>query len=121
MRQRCYDVNATFYRDYGGRGITVCKEWKNDFIAFCDWAMKNGYADNLSIDRIDVNGNYEPSNCRWADAKEQNNNTRRNKLIEYNGKIQTLAQWAEETQIPYGTIWSRLKRHWSIEKALTTK
>ena len=121
MKQRCCDANSTYYKDYGGRGITICPEWLNDFQAFYNWAVANGYANNLTIDRKDVNGNYEPSNCRWVTQKEQQNNTRKNYLLKYNGKIQTLAQWAEETQIPYRTLWSRLKRHWTIERTLTTK
>lgn len=80
MKERCYykkDVRKYAY--YGGRGITVCDEWKNDFVTFKEWALKNGYQDNLSIDRIDVNGNYEPSNCRWITMAEQQRNRRNNK------------------------------------------
>ena len=77
MKARCFIEKSTNYHNYGGRGITVCDEWRHDFQAFYDWAVANGYSDELSIDRIDVNGNYEPSNCRWATAKEQNQNTRR--------------------------------------------
>ena len=84
MKERCFNQNASNYHNYGGRGITVCDEWRSNYVAFRNWALENGYADNLSIDRINVNGNYEPNNCRWATSKEQNNNKRNSKTKLFN-------------------------------------
>lgn len=123
MKQRCYNPKAKFYCNYGGRGIKICPEWldkENGLENFYNWAIANGYKDNLTIDRIDNNGNYEPSNCRWATPKEQGNNTRANHLITYNGKTQTLTQWANEKRVKRCTLQMRLKRGWTIEKTLNT-
>lgn len=119
MKRRCYNANTKDYKLYGSRGIAVCDEWFNSFEAFEKWAIVNGYDDTLTIDRIDVNGNYEPSNCRWATPKEQANNKRNNHLLTYNNKTQTLQQWADEMNIKRSTILTRLNRGWSIERALT--
>ena len=79
MKDRCYNKNNEKYKHYGGRGISVCEQWRNSYVEFSEWAKANGYADDLTIDRIDTNGNYEPNNCRWVDYTTQNNNKRNNK------------------------------------------
>ena len=118
-KQRCYNENHKHFQYYGARGITVCDEWKNDFQVFYEWAINNGYSDELTIDRINVNGNYEPSNCRWATRKEQMNNTRQNRFITYNGKTQTAKQWSEELGIKYPTLQGRLQRGCPIAQVLS--
>ena len=95
MRVRCSNHNATGYDNYGGRGIKVCTEWQ-DFPPFYEWAMANGYNDTLTLDRIEVDGNYEPSNCRWVDMKTQQNNRSNNRRIEFNGIKKTVAEWTDE-------------------------
>lgn len=119
MIERCENPNTDGYKNYGGRGIKVCNEWKT-YPPFEKWALENGYADCLSIDRIDVNGNYEPSNCRWVDNKTQALNKRNNHYITFNNKTQTAQEWGEEIGIKPNTIIYRLKRGWSVERALTT-
>ena len=104
---------------YGGRGITVCEEWRSGFEAFRDWAFENGYQNGLSLDRIDVNGNYEPSNCRWINVEDQCHNKRQSRMYEFNGKAQDIAQWANEYGLKYATLAGRLDRGWDIEMALT--
>ena len=118
MLSRCMWENPYYYDRYGGRGISVCEKWM-EYEPFRDWALSNGYSDNLSIDRIDVNGDYCPENCRWADRKVQGNNKRNNVYLEHNGEKKTIAQWADATGILPCTIWRRLKSGWSVEKALT--
>lgn len=115
IKTRCYYAGDINYKNYGGRGISVCNEWLASYDAFKFWALNNGYQDNLSIDRINVNGNYEPANCRWATNAEQHNNTRVNHFITYKGKTQTLTQWSEEFGINEETAFSRLARGWSVE------
>lgn len=119
MKERCYYPKSISYKNYGKRGISICEEWLK-FENFRKWAIENNYADNLSIDRIDVDGNYEPSNCKWSNSKEQSNNRRSNVFITFNGSTKTMKEWSEEIGISNTTIWNRLNvRGWSVEKALT--
>lgn len=104
MKSRCSNKNEPGYKHYGGRGIRVCEEWLNSFEAFESWALSNGYEEGLSIERIDVNGNYCPENCKWATSLEQCNNMRRNIRVTYLGKTQTIAQWARELGKEYNTL-----------------
>lgn len=101
MRSRCYDKKCQSYPYYGGRGITVCDEWKDSFESFYSWAISNGYTDELLIDRIDNNKGYSPNNCRWVTMNEQNNNRRNNIFLEYDGAINTLANWCKILNLNY--------------------
>ena len=120
MKERCYSPKNIKYYCYGGRGIIICDEWKNDFNKFYDWAIANGYKDHLSIERINVNGNYEPSNCTWANAKIQANNRTSNHFIFFNNEKHSISQWAEILKINRSTLWYRIKRGWTIERAFST-
>ena len=119
MKARCYDCNNSRFYAYGEKGVAVCDEWKGDFQSFYDWAMSNGYSENLSIDRIDVNGNYEPSNCKWSTNIEQANNTTRNRYITYQGITMTVSEWARHFGFNYKYFHEKLKKcNWSIENLL---
>lgn len=118
MKSRCYYTKNINYKNYGERGIKVCDEWKNDFKAFYDWAMSNGYDDNLTIDRIDVNGNYEPNNCCWITHKEQQQNKQNSVKYTINGKTHCLKKWCEICGIKYTTVRKRLELQWTIMQAL---
>lgn len=118
MRGRCYNHHNTGYANYGGRGIEVCPEWRGDFAAFREWALSHGYADNLSIDRIDNDRGYSPDNCRWADALAQSNNLRTNHLLTAAGQTLSIAEWSRLTGINRGAIDKRLRLGWSVERAL---
>lgn len=120
MIQRCKNENIERYEIYGGRGIKVCKEWEEDFLNFYNWAINNGYKNNLSIDRVNVDGDYEPSNCRWVTAKEQARNTRTNVNLTYNNETHCVAEWSEITGIKSATIFYRIRHGWTIKEALTT-
>lgn len=115
MRSRCYNPNVRSYKDYGKKGIKVCPEWKDDFFAFWKWAYQNGYDDSskygeCTLDRINVEGNYEPTNCRWINAKMQSNNRTSNVIITYNGESHNITQWSEITGIKSHTIGSRYRK-----------
>lgn len=120
MKSRCYDENVDCYDRYGGRGIKVCDEWLGDdgFNNFCKWALDNGYKNGLTIDRINVNEDYSPNNCRWATQKEQQNNRRNNVLIVVDGVEMTVAQAAEKYGIKYSALRYRLKAGYSPDAAV---
>lgn len=121
MKQRCYYPKNISYKNYGAKGVTICKEWLDDFLNFYNWSIANGYADNLTIDRIDINGNYEPSNCRWATYKEQANNTSRSVSISYKGTTHTISEWSDIVGINASCLRQRIViRKWSVEKAFST-
>ena len=120
MRARCYNPNCPEFKYYGGRGISICKEWLESFVVFKDWALKNGYADNLSIDRVKVNAGYSPDNCRWATPKQQSRNRRSNIYFTHNNKTMCLLEWCENLKLPYKTIEMRINRGWDIGRALFT-
>lgn len=118
IRKRCTNPKCKSYPIYGGRGISISYKW-DKFIDFYN-DMKHGYADNLSLDRINPNGNYEPENCRWATPKIQNRNRRNNHLISLNNQNKTLAEWSEVSGIHYSLISYRIKNGWDAEKAIFT-
>ncbi len=118
VKQRCYNPKATRYEDWGGRGITVCDRWKDNFIAFLE--DMGTCPPNMSLDRYpNQNGNYEPGNCRWATTQEQARNKRNNHLLTYKGETKTMSEWAEVLNIKYPALSQRVNRlKWPVEKAL---
>ena len=121
MKRRCYEQTNEHYQWYGARGISVCDEWLGSYDNFKQWALNNGYEKTLTIDRIDVDGNYCPENCKWSTMKEQSNNRRSNVYIEWNDETHTLKEWSEILNINYVTLRNRIyNSNWSIEKAFTT-
>lgn len=110
MKQRCSNPNCHNYKNYGGRGIQVCKEWQT-FITFYDWAINNGYNDQLSIERIDVNGNYEPDNCTWIPVSQQLSNKRNNVFFTYNGETYTIEQWSKKLNICRQVLSRHIKKN----------
>lgn len=121
MINRCTNANYWAYKYYGEKGISLCNEWRDDFLAFKNWAETNGYSDSLTIDRIDNSKGYSPENCKWVTRKEQSNNRSFCNIIEYQGKKQTLMQWCEELGLNYKRTHSRIyKCGWTFEKAIST-
>jgi hypothetical protein len=118
MLCRCEQPTTPNYSRYGGRGIAVCERWRSDFWAFRE-DMGPRPSSKHSIDRINGNGDYEPGNCRWATRREQGRNTQSNRLVEVGGKAVTLAEAAEKAPVPYNTVLYRLKRGWTLDKALS--
>ena len=108
MKQRCSNKNNTNYQLYGERGIDICDEWYDDFEAFRNWSVSNGYSDNLTLDRIDNDGNYCPDNCRWVDHYTQMNNTRKTRRIIYNGETHSISEWARILNVSYNLLYYRL-------------
>lgn len=120
IKNRCTNPRNRRYEDYGGRGINICNEWKNDFLSFYNWSVSNGYKDSLTIERKDVDGDYCPENCCWIPLEEQANNRRMNLSIEYNGKTQNLKEWCEELNLNYKRVHNRMfKLGYSFEEAIT--
>lgn len=111
MKSRCFNRNNARWERYGGRGITVCEEWSNDFQSFRDWAVANGYRDDLTLDRIDNDGSYCPENCRWATQKQQSRNRRTNIDVTIGNSTRTLMEWCEIFGLEYKTVYARYKRN----------
>ncbi|MDT0753979.1 hypothetical protein [Mammaliicoccus sciuri] len=109
MKGRCYSIKTHAYHRYGGRGIKVCDEWLNDFTNFYNWSIQNGYKKGLTLDRVDNNGNYAPSNCRWATKEEQANNTSKNVNLVYKGEIKTASEWSRIFNVNPGYLHYRKK------------
>ena len=116
---RCTNPKDKRWANYGGRGISICQEWIDNPILFYQWAIDNSYKPGLQIDRIDVHGNYEPNNCRFVDIITQMNNTTKNRNITWNGKTQTVSEWAREIGIRPQALIHRFTRKWSLKRAMT--
>lgn len=128
MKDRCYNQNSQGYKNYGGRGIKICAEWLSNYGAFREWAYANGYKEEVlpngvnkwTIERIDVNGDYEPDNCTWITTQKQQFNKRDNVVLTYKGKTMTATEWAHELKLSPSVVWARIKHGWSVEETLST-
>lgn len=116
MKRRCYNPNCPEYKDYGGRGIVVCDEWKDSFGKF--YEDMGDKPRGMSLDRVDNNGNYEPSNCKWSTVHQQQNNIRNNRFATIDGESKTLSEWSRKSGINGGTLWKRLKDGWDEKRLL---
>lgn len=119
MKDRTCNSKSKYWNRYGGRGVYLCDEWKNDFLTFKTWSYANGYSDNLTLDRINNNDGYTPNNCRWVSYKVQENNRSNNRCLMFNGATKTISQWADDLGLDRRIISSRIYHGWSIERALT--
>lgn len=119
MKNRCLNTKNKRYHNYGGKGVIIFPSWM-EYLPFHNWAINNGYESHLTIDRVDVDGNYEPSNCRWATQKTQANNRSNNIVIEFKGQKLTRQQWSDKLGFKKHVLKNRIKRGWTIERALTT-
>lgn len=129
MKNRCFYKKGKSYKNYGERGITICREWLDNPLSFYKWSLQNGYdyipddkgRNKLSLDRINVNGNYEPSNCRWVTYKQQRLNSTTNRIIEIDGNKKTITEWCEYYNIPYYIVNNRVNKYnWDVDRALKT-
>lgn len=120
MIARCYKDRPSnkSYQQYGAKGVTVCDEWRQNKIAFFEWAFTHGYKEDLTLDRIDPDKGYSPDNCRWADYITQNNHRKSNRFVEVDGVSHTIAEWSRISGIKQGTIWYRLSHGWSPKDAV---
>lgn len=120
MKDRCFNPASSDFNEWGGRGITICKEWlgEDGFINFYHWAMANGYSDGLTIERINNDGDYEAANCRWATKAEQTRNRRNVVKLTYNGRTMSCAEWANMLGLSSGTVNNRLHKGWNVEECL---
>ena len=120
MKQRCYNPNNRGYRWYGAKGVKLCEDWRSPTV-FYNWAIKNGYQEGLTIDRIDPKGDYAPNNCRWITMSDQQHNKTSNHILTLNNEPHSMTEWSVITGIPRTTITNRIRMGWTIEEALTPK
>lgn len=121
IKARCYNTKCKDYKDYGGRGITICTEWRDDFVEFLYWSLKHGWWEGASIERVDNDKGYSPENCKWIPVSEQSKNRRTIHLITYKGETKSVAEWSRIKNIPSSTLRMRLNsKNFTLEQALET-